>query len=106
MSRRTPARASWPPPAGTGITSRVGAITKPTKVDVTCFIAFVDEQFREIPAGRAAHLLSTRIDNLDRVGGAGIEAVAKLAAGATSYDISADTPKDALASVIAALQTA
>lgn len=91
---------------GNGHRDLRGTVTEPMKVDVTCFIAFVDEQVREVPAGRAAHLLSTRIDNLHRVGGAGIEAVAKLAAGATSYDISADTPKDALASVIAALQTA
>lgn len=72
-------------------------------VDIALFLGPHEESVVDYSPGQAAHVLATRILNLERVGGAGLEALAKLLERARAYEIRASKPKDALASTTQAL---
>lgn len=79
-------------------------VTDTMAVDVICFIGLNEEPVLPQTPARATHVLATRTVNLEHVGGEGLEAVAQLVSGADCYEISAATPKDALASLLSALE--
>lgn len=85
---------------------RVAAAHDALDADVVCLLGLADEPVRRVSAGQVAHVLSTRILNLDFVGGTGIETVARLAGRTRCTEIHSSTPKETLEALLQALQPA
>jgi hypothetical protein len=74
-------------------------VLQPVSVDVVCSFGFSGETTVPVSPGLAAHTFARTIRNLTRVGGAGVEAVAKLIEGARCYELGGASPKVALESL-------
>ena len=70
-----------------GRREELARVEEPLHADLVCFIGLGEEPFVPYPAGRAAQILATRILNIERVGGLGLETVAALVRQAPSYEM-------------------
>jgi hypothetical protein len=62
-------------------------VAEPREADLVCFIGLAEEPIVPYAPGRAAQVLATRILNIERVGGLGLETVAALVRRAPSYEM-------------------
>jgi hypothetical protein len=75
----------------------------PVAVDVVCFLGLQDEPVLPSSPGNSLYLLSTRILNLEQVGGEGLRSVARLVDLARGVEIRSTGVKETLASLLQAL---
>ena len=73
--------------APAGRPEELARVEEPLQADLVCFIGLGEERVVPYPTGRAAQILATRILNIDRVGGVGLETVAALVRQAPSYEM-------------------
>jgi hypothetical protein len=79
-------------------------VEEPIDVDVVSFIGLSEEPVRTYSPGRAAHILATRTLNIDPLGGAALEGIARLVEKARCYEIQSSRPKTTLEALVQALQ--
>jgi hypothetical protein len=73
-------------------------------VDALMFLGAHEEHVVDFSAGQAGYFLASQILNVEHVGGAGLEALARLLDRTPAYEIRASSPKDAVKSISQALQ--
>jgi hypothetical protein len=76
----------------------------PVTVDVVCFLGLRDEPVFPASPGHSLYLLATRILNLERVGGEGLRAVARLVDIARNFEIASSGNKETLQNLLSALE--
>jgi hypothetical protein len=87
-----------------GRREELARVSEPLHADLVCFIGLAEEPITAYPPGRAAHILATRILNIDQVGGVGLETVAAVVRRAPAYEMRSakvDETLDILVDVLA-----
>lgn len=75
-------------------------IEEPRWADLVVFIGMAEEPIRPYSQGRAAHLLATRILNIDQVSGRGLETVAAAVREAPSYEMRSTSVDETLGTLV------
>jgi len=79
-------------------------LERQTPIDLVCTMGPAGNPLRPVSRGWALYVLTSNARNLDRVGGAGLEALARLVRRATCWEIGAQEPRQMVESVLHAFQ--
>jgi hypothetical protein len=81
-------------------------VTEPVRPDLVSFIGLAEEPIVRYSPGHAAHILSTRILNIDHVGREGVEAVASLVRETPCYEMRSAKVEETLELLVQLLESA
>lgn len=79
-------------------------IDEPTAVNVVCSIGVADQDVLTMSPAGSTHTLARKVRNLPEIGGAGLQAVARLVEGAKSYELASVKPKNLLDALVDVLR--
>ncbi len=83
-----------------GRQEELARITEPCHADFVCFIGLSEDPITSYPQGRAVQLLATRILNIERVGGLGLETIAAVVRQAPAYEMRGSKAQETLDTLV------